>query len=134
MMSGSSVMQSEMELVLKKIIISLAVTVRTKSAYIAHWRKYFPAMLRFLKNKDLFAVASCVLSNIATLPKLIKNHFIKRCNSNNISNGDQPGGRVVLTIHRRFTSQRFGSLLVGYVPLKSPNNGETGLVLPYVRV
>ena len=82
----------------------------------------------------MLAVASCVLSNVATLPKLIKNHFTKRYNSYNISNGVQPGGRVILTINRRSTSQRFGSLLVGYVPLKSPNNGETGLVLPYVRV
>ena len=32
-------------------------------------------MSRFLQNKDLFAVVSYVLSNIAILPKLIENDF-----------------------------------------------------------
>ena len=42
---------------------------------VARWHRYFPAMSRFLQNKDLFAVVSCELSNVAILPKSIESHF-----------------------------------------------------------
>ena len=52
----------------KKVIASLAVAVRTKPAQV------FPRHVAFVySNKDSFAVVSCVLSNAAILPKLIKN-------------------------------------------------------------
>ena len=39
----------------------------------------FPCHVAFVcKNKDLFGILSCVLSNVAKLPILIKNHFSDR--------------------------------------------------------
>ena len=58
-------------------------------------------------------------------------HSTSDKSSYNMSNGVQPDGRVVFTMNRKSTSRRFGSLLVGYATLKSPNNGVTGLVLHY---
>ena len=51
--------------------------------------------------------------------------------SYDISDNVHPVGRVVLTIDRRSISQKFGSLLVGYASLRSPNNGKIGLVFSY---